>query len=98
MPWWQIIAILVVVALVVGVVVGVLSSVLGISSTWSAPAIGAAIGVFAAALISRRRSSQKRQPISTGTGGGAARAPVRAAPIPAATTRQMPMMPNTPGT
>jgi membrane associated rhomboid family serine protease len=57
MPWWQIIAILIVVALVVGAVVGVLSSLLGFSSTWSAPAIGAAIGVFAAALISRRRSS-----------------------------------------
>jgi hypothetical protein len=58
MPWWQIVVILVVVALVVGVVVGVLSSLLGFSSTWSGPAIGAVTGVFAAALISRRRTSQ----------------------------------------
>jgi hypothetical protein len=58
MPWWQIIAILIVVALVVGLAVGVLSSVLGFSSTWSGPAIGAVDGVFAAALISRRRTSQ----------------------------------------
>jgi hypothetical protein len=57
MPWWQIVVILIVVALVVGVVVGVLSSLLGFSSTWSAPAIGVVLGVFAAALISRRRSS-----------------------------------------
>jgi membrane associated rhomboid family serine protease len=54
MPWWQIIAILIVVALVVGV----LSSVLGFSSSWSAPAIGAALGITAAALVGRRRRSE----------------------------------------
>jgi uncharacterized protein (TIGR03382 family) len=31
---------------------------MGFSSTWSGPAIGAALGVFAAVLISRRRNAQ----------------------------------------
>jgi hypothetical protein len=58
MPWWQIIAILIAVGLVVGLVVGVLSSVLGFSGSWTAPAIGASLGVFGAALINRRRNAE----------------------------------------
>jgi|UPI00059D7285 hypothetical protein len=55
MPWWKIIAILIVVALVVGAGVGILGSVLGFSTTWVGVGVGAALGVVAATLISRRR-------------------------------------------
>ena len=52
MPWWKIIAILVVVALVVGAGIGLL----GFSTTWAGVGVGAALGVVAATLISRRRN------------------------------------------
>jgi hypothetical protein len=55
MPWWKIIAILVVVALVVGAGVGILGSLLDFSTTWVGVGVGAALGVVAAALINRRR-------------------------------------------
>jgi drug/metabolite transporter (DMT)-like permease len=56
MPWWKIIAILVVVALVVGAVIGVLGSLLGFSTTWVGVGAGAALGVVAATLLNRRRN------------------------------------------
>src|SRR6478735_1534764 len=51
MPWWKIIAILVVVALVAGAIIGLLGSLLGFSTTWAGVGVGAALGVVAATLI-----------------------------------------------
>jgi hypothetical protein len=56
MPWWKIIAILVVVALVVGAGIGLLGSLLGFSTTWAGVGVGAALGVVAATLLARRRN------------------------------------------
>ena len=57
MPWWQIIAILVVVGLVVGVALGLLAEAPGYSTSRSAAGVGAAIGVLGVALINRRRKA-----------------------------------------
>jgi hypothetical protein len=58
MPWWQIIAILVVVAVVLGVCVGLLGSALNISTGWGAAGIGAAVGVIGATLVRRRNDAK----------------------------------------
>ena len=55
MPWWQIIAILIVTAVVVGIGIGLLSAALGFSSSWSAAGVGAAVGFLGVALVNRRR-------------------------------------------
>jgi membrane associated rhomboid family serine protease len=59
MPWWQIIAILVGVAVVVGLAIGVLGTAFDFATGWSGPAIGAAVGIVAALLVSRRRRAME---------------------------------------
>lgn len=59
MPWWQIVAILIGVAVVVGVGIGLLGAAFDISTEWSGPAIGAAVGIVTVLLINRRRKAME---------------------------------------
>ncbi len=61
MPWWQIVAILMVVSIAVGVTVGLLSSAFGFAVGWSGAGIGAAIGAVGALLINRRKKAIEAQ-------------------------------------
>jgi membrane associated rhomboid family serine protease len=59
MPLWQIVAILIGVAVVVGLTIGLLGAAFDFTTGWSGPAVGAAVGIVAALLISRRRKAME---------------------------------------